>query len=204
MDEISPSSRVESARQRLAAGDIAGARRALEAIVARAASQEERGAAHLVLSACYHKSGSPADALAHVRSAVACAPRNPMAHYGSTPPGARAAACADGAGWADRGLATCAGGTALTGCFSPLPSVVPLPASCEVKPCRREEGNGIALSSKLRREAGGSTSASCTSLSAATLTALAATTSGAGTAEAGTGASTGTAATGWCCTAPTA
>ncbi|HUH91969.1 MAG TPA: tetratricopeptide repeat protein [Casimicrobiaceae bacterium] len=81
MGEATPPSRVESARQRLAAGDIDGARRASEAIVAEAATEAERGAAYLVLSACFQKGGSPAAALAHAKSAIACAPRNAMAHY---------------------------------------------------------------------------------------------------------------------------
>jgi protein O-GlcNAc transferase len=75
------SARTEQARQRLAAGDIAGARGAAEAIVADAASDAERGAAHLVLAACCDKSGDAAGALAHAKTAVAFAPRDPVAHY---------------------------------------------------------------------------------------------------------------------------
>jgi len=81
MGEATPPSRVELARQRLAAGDIDGARRASEAIVAEAATEAERGAAYLVLSACFRKGGAPAEALVHARNAVACAPRNALAHY---------------------------------------------------------------------------------------------------------------------------
>jgi protein O-GlcNAc transferase len=74
-------SRPEWARQRLAAGDLDGARHEAEAIVASAATETERGAAHLVLSACCQKSGDPTAALAHVRSALTLAPRDPVAHY---------------------------------------------------------------------------------------------------------------------------
>ncbi len=74
-------SRAERARQRLAAGDVDGARREAEAIVAGAATDAERGAAHLVLSACCQKSGDATAALAHVRSAMSLAPRDPVAHY---------------------------------------------------------------------------------------------------------------------------
>jgi protein O-GlcNAc transferase len=73
--------RAESARQRLAAGDIAGARREAEAIVASAASDAERGAAHLVLAACYKKIGDAVAALIHARDAVRYAPRDGLAHY---------------------------------------------------------------------------------------------------------------------------
>jgi predicted O-linked N-acetylglucosamine transferase (SPINDLY family) len=74
-------SRPEWARQRLAAGDLDGARHEAEAIVASATTETERGAAHLVLSACCQKSGDPTAALAHVRSALTLAPRDPVAHY---------------------------------------------------------------------------------------------------------------------------
>ncbi|HEY2969522.1 MAG TPA: tetratricopeptide repeat protein [Casimicrobiaceae bacterium] len=73
--------RTDQARQRLAAGDIAAARREAEAIVAGAASDAERGAAHLVLAACCEKDGDAAAALAHARTAVGCAPLNALAHY---------------------------------------------------------------------------------------------------------------------------
>src|SRR5947207_951337 len=74
-------SRPEWARQRLAAGDLDGARHEAEAIVAGAATEAERGAAHLVLSACCQKSGDPTAALAHLRSALTLGPRDPVAHY---------------------------------------------------------------------------------------------------------------------------
>ena len=75
------STRAEQARQRLAAGDVAAAREAAEAILADAASDAERGAAHLVLASCCDKSGDAAGALAHARTAVAFAPRAALAHY---------------------------------------------------------------------------------------------------------------------------
>jgi len=75
------SARAEQARQRLAADDIAGARKAAEAIVTDVATDAERGAAHLVLASCCDKSGDAAGALAHAKMAVAFAPRDPVAHY---------------------------------------------------------------------------------------------------------------------------
>ncbi|MDQ2963711.1 MAG: tetratricopeptide repeat protein [Pseudomonadota bacterium] len=75
------SARADHARQRLAAGDIAGARGAAEAIVADATSDAERGAAHLVLASCCEKSGDAAGSLAHARTAVAFVPGDPVAHY---------------------------------------------------------------------------------------------------------------------------
>jgi CRISPR-associated protein Csy1 len=75
------SDRAHSARQRLAAGDVGGARREAEALVADAATDAERGAAHLVLAACYKKSGDQAAAAAHAGDAVRYAPRDALAHY---------------------------------------------------------------------------------------------------------------------------
>ena len=71
----------ERARQHLAAGDVEGARREAEAIVAGVASESERSAAHLLLSAIFEKAGDAEAALAHAQSAIACAPRDPVAHY---------------------------------------------------------------------------------------------------------------------------
>jgi protein O-GlcNAc transferase len=73
--------RAESARQRLAAGDASAARKEAEAVVANAASEAERAAAHLVLAACCERSGDAAAALEHARRAVACAPHDALAHY---------------------------------------------------------------------------------------------------------------------------
>jgi CRISPR-associated protein Csy1 len=80
-DTAAAPSRAEQARQRLAAGDLEGARREAEAIVAGVASESERGAAYLLLAACCRKAGDTAAALAHARSAIACAPRDALAHY---------------------------------------------------------------------------------------------------------------------------
>jgi predicted O-linked N-acetylglucosamine transferase (SPINDLY family) len=73
--------RIEAARQRLAAGDLAGARRQGDAILADAATEAERAAAHLVLAACSQRSGDAAAALDAARRAVACAPQDPVARY---------------------------------------------------------------------------------------------------------------------------
>lgn len=80
-DATTGAARTDRARQRLAAGDLAGARREAEAVVSGRASDTERGAAHLVLAACCEKGGDPTAAREHVRAAVACAPRDPLAHF---------------------------------------------------------------------------------------------------------------------------
>src|SRR5258706_1458071 len=80
-DIAAESAAIERARQRLAVGDIATARREAEAIVDRAAGVELRCAAHLVLAACCDKAGDVAAALEHTRAAVACSPGDPVAHY---------------------------------------------------------------------------------------------------------------------------
>jgi CRISPR-associated protein Csy1 len=75
------SARADQARKRLAAGDLVAARREAEAVLADAASDAERGAAHLVLAACCEKGGDAAAALTHARSAVGYVPLDPLAHY---------------------------------------------------------------------------------------------------------------------------
>ncbi|MGH8714591.1 MAG: tetratricopeptide repeat protein, partial [Casimicrobiaceae bacterium] len=75
------SARAERARQRLAAGDIAGARREAEAILAGAAGAGEHTAAHLVLATCLDRAGDVAAAVGHARAAVARTPDDPVAHY---------------------------------------------------------------------------------------------------------------------------
>jgi CRISPR-associated protein Csy1 len=81
MTEAVLSRAVARARKRLAAGDLAAARSEAGAIINGGARDEERGAAHLVLAACCEKAGDAAAALEHVRSALALAPRDPLAHY---------------------------------------------------------------------------------------------------------------------------
>src|SRR3989338_5218199 len=63
------------------------------------------------------------------------------------------------AAWIGCGLADRAGGAALADCFALPPGMELFFASGKAASCRREEGSGIALSSKLRREAGGGISA---------------------------------------------
>jgi CRISPR-associated protein Csy1 len=75
------STRAEQARQRLAAGDVTGARVAAEAIIAAAQSEAERGAAYLVLASCCDKAGDAAAALANAHQALACTPRDALAYY---------------------------------------------------------------------------------------------------------------------------
>ena len=75
------SARVERARQRLAAGDLAGARREAEAILAGAGDAPDHVAAHLVLATCFDRAHDIKNAAAHARAAVARAPEDPVAHY---------------------------------------------------------------------------------------------------------------------------
>jgi CRISPR-associated protein Csy1 len=75
------SERVQSARQRLAAGDLAAAKREAETVLGGTSVGSDRSAAHLVLAGCCEKGGDPEAALAHARAAVDCAPRDPLAHY---------------------------------------------------------------------------------------------------------------------------
>jgi CRISPR-associated protein Csy1 len=75
------STRAQHARARLAAGDIAGARAAAEAIIGDTQSDAERGAAHLLLASCCEKSGDVPAALANARKAIGYAPDDPVAHY---------------------------------------------------------------------------------------------------------------------------
>ncbi|TMH53897.1 MAG: tetratricopeptide repeat protein [Betaproteobacteria bacterium] len=75
------SSAAARARQRLAAGDVEGARRDAEAIVASASAGSERGAAHLLLSTICDKAGDVEAAMAHAQRALACIPHDPVAHY---------------------------------------------------------------------------------------------------------------------------
>jgi CRISPR-associated protein Csy1 len=75
------SARVERARQRLAAGDLAGARREAEAILAGAGNAPDYVAAHLVLATCFDRAHDIKSATAHARAAVTRAPDDPVAHY---------------------------------------------------------------------------------------------------------------------------
>jgi CRISPR-associated protein Csy1 len=72
---------VEAARRLLAAGDIAGARRAAEALLAGSAVAGEVAAAHLILAACCRHGRNGAAAVAHARAAVAATPTDAAAHY---------------------------------------------------------------------------------------------------------------------------
>lgn len=76
-----PVARVERARQRLAAGDIAGARREGEVVLRAPESDAERADSHLVLAACAQHANDPALGLRHVQMAIALRPDDPMAHY---------------------------------------------------------------------------------------------------------------------------
>ncbi|MGH8799691.1 MAG: tetratricopeptide repeat protein, partial [Casimicrobiaceae bacterium] len=75
------SARVQRARQRLAAGDTAAARREAEAILAAAGAADEHAAAHLVLATCLDRAGELKAATAHARAALERAAEDPVAHY---------------------------------------------------------------------------------------------------------------------------
>jgi protein O-GlcNAc transferase len=78
---VTPASAIiESARVRLAAGDIAGARTQC-APLADAGSAGERASAHLVLSACARRMKQESAARAHIESALRLDPGNALAHY---------------------------------------------------------------------------------------------------------------------------
>jgi CRISPR-associated protein Csy1 len=69
-----------SARARLGAGDIAGARALCGPLVATG-NPKAAAAAHLVLSACAERSGDAASARSHVQAALQANPDDPLAHY---------------------------------------------------------------------------------------------------------------------------
>ncbi|TMH00536.1 MAG: hypothetical protein E6H67_19240, partial [Betaproteobacteria bacterium] len=73
--------RVEGAWQLLAAGDIAGARRAGEACLAAPSEPGEIASAHLILAACSRKEGDSGAMVAHATAATAVAPGNALTHY---------------------------------------------------------------------------------------------------------------------------
>jgi predicted O-linked N-acetylglucosamine transferase (SPINDLY family) len=79
---VASTSRVERARQRLAAQDSAGAHRECVMILAdKRAAVSELAGAHLVLATCCRKSGDNASALSHAEQAVALVPDDPLARY---------------------------------------------------------------------------------------------------------------------------
>ncbi len=71
---------LESARARLAAGDIAGARREALFLTQRADARQAAGA-HLLLSACATRTGDASEARAQVTSALQRNPDDALAHY---------------------------------------------------------------------------------------------------------------------------
>jgi predicted O-linked N-acetylglucosamine transferase (SPINDLY family) len=72
---------LEEARRRLAANDVAGARRQCEALLAGAEHSAAKAAVHLVLAECCRRSDDDAAAIAHVHEAIAGAPADPVARY---------------------------------------------------------------------------------------------------------------------------
>src|SRR5205085_10548577 len=75
-------SALERARQRLSVQDVAGARRECASILDNsAADPRNKAGAHLVLAACSQQAADDASALAHVQSALALTPEDPLACY---------------------------------------------------------------------------------------------------------------------------
>src|SRR5437867_10009815 len=72
---------LDRARRRLTMGDVGGARRDAEALLAAAPDNSESAAAHLILAACSEKSRDLTAALTHARTGVALTPRDPVVHY---------------------------------------------------------------------------------------------------------------------------
>ena len=70
-----------SAREELARGDVAGARRRAQALARTAASPAHRAQAHLVLAACAQRTREFDDGLANARAALALDASNAVAHY---------------------------------------------------------------------------------------------------------------------------
>ena len=89
---------LERARSRLAAGDLAGARRECSTIIARG-DPKRAAAAHLLLAACASRAGEPDGARMHVEAALRLDPRDALAHYA-------AAELAERAGDADAAVAS--------------------------------------------------------------------------------------------------
>ncbi len=72
---------LQDAQQRLARGDIHGARRAAERIVADAGNTRQGAQAHLLLAACAHQEKNHAAGLRHVSLALQGDPDNAAGHY---------------------------------------------------------------------------------------------------------------------------
>lgn len=76
-----PAAKLARARQRLAAGDVDGARREGEALLGADASDAERADSHLLLAACAQHAKDPVLGLRHARMSIALRPEDPVAHY---------------------------------------------------------------------------------------------------------------------------
>ena len=72
---------LERGRRKLAAGDVAGARREGEAVLQSATGNAERASAHLLLASCFRKLRDDSTALMHARTAAELQPTDPIAHY---------------------------------------------------------------------------------------------------------------------------
>jgi protein O-GlcNAc transferase len=73
--------RIDIARGLYVAGDILGARRACEAVLAENLGARDAAAARLILVECSRRSGDVQGGIAHARAAVSAAPDDALVHY---------------------------------------------------------------------------------------------------------------------------
>ncbi|HXX86221.1 MAG TPA: tetratricopeptide repeat protein [Casimicrobiaceae bacterium] len=78
---MNPTQRIEAARNLYFSGDIAGARRACEAVLVAPVDPREATDARLILVECSRRAGDVQSGLAHARAAVAGTPGDALAHY---------------------------------------------------------------------------------------------------------------------------
>jgi predicted O-linked N-acetylglucosamine transferase (SPINDLY family) len=78
---MNTTTRIDSAQGLYLAGDIAGARRACEALLAERIGAHDAVAVRLILVECSRRSGDVPGGIAHARAAVSAVPDHALAHY---------------------------------------------------------------------------------------------------------------------------